>query len=135
MREALSLAEAGDMPFGAVIVKNDVIIARGANQGKSLGDPTAHGEMVAIRKALAELGSEALEGATLYTTGEPCVMCMGAILWCKIGRVVFGASIAQLATRIGQIEITCEEIAAKTAFHDIEIEGGVLAEAALALFK
>jgi len=135
MREALSLAAIGDMPFGAVIVKDDLTIARGVNQGKSLCDPTAHGEMTAIRKALAEHGPGALKGATLYTTGEPCVMCMGAIIWCGIGRVVFAASIAQLAMRVGQIGITCEEVAAKTSFHSVEIEGGVLVEEALALFK
>jgi len=134
MREALSLAALGDMPFGAVIVKDDVIIARANNQGKSLKDPTAHGEMLAIRKALAEHGPEALKGATLYTTGEPCVMCMGAIMWCGFGRLVFGASIAELATRIGQIEITCDAVAARTGFHAITIEGGLLAQAALALF-
>jgi Cytosine/adenosine deaminases len=62
-------------------------------------------------------------------------MCMGAIIWCGIGRVVFGASIAQLATKIGQIMVTDSEIAAKTPFLDIAVTGGVLAEESMKLFK
>jgi tRNA(adenine34) deaminase len=98
-------------------------------------DPTADGEMVAIRNFLKEHGPDLLKGTTLYTSSEPCAMCMGAIVWCGIGRVVFGASIAQLATKIGQIMVTDSEIAAKTPFHDIAITGGVLAKESLKLFK
>jgi tRNA(adenine34) deaminase len=76
-----------------------------------------------------------LKGTTLYTSGESCAMCMGAIIWCGIGRVVFGASIAQLATKIGQIMVTDSEIAAKTPFLDIAVTGGVLAEESMKLFK
>jgi tRNA(adenine34) deaminase len=91
--------------------------------------------MVAIRRFLVRYGPERLKGTTLYTSGESCPMCMGAILWCGIGRVVYGASIAELATKIGQIMITDTEIADKTPFADIDITGGVLAAEALALFK
>jgi tRNA(Arg) A34 adenosine deaminase TadA len=90
--------------------------------------------MVAIRRCLAEHGSRALRGSTLYTSGEPCAMCMGAIIWCHLGRVVFGASIAQLATKIDQIMLTDVEIAAKARFAPIAITGGVLADEAMALF-
>ena len=90
--------------------------------------------MVAIRRCLAEHGREALRGSTLYTSGEPCAMCMGAIIWCHIGRLVFAASIAQLATKIDQIMVTSAEIAEKERFAPITITGGVLAEEALALF-
>ena len=134
MREAIGLAAEADMPFGAVIVKDGKTLARGRNSGKSLKDPTAHGEMVAIHNCLAEHGPEVLRGATIYTSGEPCPMCMGAILWCRIGRVVYGASIPQLATKIGQIMVPCVEIAEKTPFTSVEIMGGVLAEEALELF-
>lgn len=135
MRLALEEAALGDYPFGAVIVGDGAVLARGRNLGKQERDPTAHGEMVAIRRFLAEHGPDELKGTTLYTSGEPCVMCMGAIVWCGISRVVFGASIAELATKIGQIMITDAEIAAKTPFADIALTGGVLAEEALVLFK
>jgi tRNA(adenine34) deaminase len=98
MRLALDEARRGDYPFGAVIVRNDKVIARGRNLGKVHDDPTAHAEMTAIRRALSEHGSAALRGSTLYATGEPCPMCMGAIIWCHVERLVFAASVKQLAT-------------------------------------
>jgi tRNA(Arg) A34 adenosine deaminase TadA len=91
--------------------------------------------MVAIRAFLAQHGPDALKGTTLYTSGEPCCMCMGAIIWCGIGRVVFAASIGQLATKIGQIMLTAEDIAAKAPFASIDVTGGVLADDAIRLFK
>ena len=135
MRLALEEAAHGDFPFGAVIVRDGEVLAKGRNLGIKERDPTAHGEMVAIRRFLAEYGPDKLKGTTLYTSGESCPMCMGAIVWCGIARVVFGASIAQLATKIGQIMVTDAEIADKTPFADIELTGGVLDEEALALFK
>ena len=78
---------------------------------------------------------EKLKGTTLYSSGESCPMRMGAIVWCGIARVVYGASIAQLATKMGQITITNAEIADKTPFADIALVGGVLAEESLKLFK
>ena len=134
MRMALEEARQGDFPFGAVIVRDGAVIARGRNLGRTNGDPTAHAEMIAIRSCLADHGSAPLRGSTLYTSGESCAMCMGAILWCHVGRLVFGASIAQLATRINQIIITDAEIAAKASFAPISITGGVLADEAMALF-
>ena len=97
MRMAIEEARQADFPFGAVIVRDGEVIARGRNLGRTNGDPTAHGEMVAIRRGLAELDRDALRGSTLYTSGEPCAMCMGAILWCRFGRLVYAASLAQLA--------------------------------------
>jgi tRNA(adenine34) deaminase len=134
MRLALIEARRADFPFGAVIVRDGRVIARGRNLGKSTGDPTAHGEMVAIRRCLAAHGRAALKGSTIYTTGEPCAMCMGAILWCGIGRLVFAASMDQLATRIDQIMVPSAEVASKTKFAEISIIGGVLAEEAMQLF-
>ena len=98
MRMALDEARQADSPFGAVIVRDGQVLARGRNLRRTNDDPTAHGEMTAIRRCLANHGSAALQGSTLYTSGEPCVMCMGAILWCRIGRLVFAASVEQLAT-------------------------------------
>jgi tRNA(adenine34) deaminase len=134
MRMALDEARQADFPFGAVIVRDGVVLARGRNLGRTTHDPTAHGEMVAIRRFVAEHGGAALRGTTLYTTGEPCVMCTGAILWSHIGRLVYAASVEQLATRIDQIMVGSSEIAAKAPFAPIAITGGVLADEAMQLF-
>jgi tRNA(adenine34) deaminase len=134
MRMAIDEARQADFPFGAVIVRDGAVIARGRNLGRTNGDPTAHGEMVAIRRCLADHGSAALRGSTLYTSGEPCVMCMGAILWCHFGRLVYAASVAQLASKIDQIMISSADVAAKAPFAPISITGGVLADEAMALF-
>jgi tRNA(Arg) A34 adenosine deaminase TadA len=135
MRMALDEAQHADFPFGAVIVREGAVIARGANHGRTRRDPTAHGEMVAIRNAVESPGADALKGATLYTTGEPCPMCMGAIIWCHIGRVVYAASIDQLATLMDQIMVPSAEIAARATFAPVSITGGVLADEAMALFR
>lgn len=135
MKLAIAQAAEGDFPFGTVIVRDGEVLMSGRNLGLQEHDPTAHGEMVAIRRFLAKYGPEKLKGTTLYTSGEPCVMCMGAIVWCGIGRVVYAASIDQLSIKIGQIMISCTEIAKQTPFADIDITGGVLADDALALFK
>src|SRR2546427_1759804 len=134
MRMALDEARQADFPFGAVIVRDGSVIARGRNLGRTTDDPTAHGEMVAIRRCLADHGSAALRGSTLYTSGEPCAMCMGAILWCHLGRLVFAASVAQLATKINQLMLSSADVAAKASFAPISITGGVLADEAMALF-
>ena len=137
MRIALEEAALADDPyyFGAVIVRDGEALACGRNLWSQQQDPTAHAEMVAMRRFLAEHGIEKLKGTTLYTSGESCPMCMGAIIWCGIARVVYGASIAELATKVGQIMITDADIAGKTAFADIALTGGVLAEESLKLFK
>ncbi len=112
---------------------------QGAGKGRNLTtqerDPTAHGEMVAIRRFLAEYGPEELKGTTLYTSGEPCAMCMGAIIWCGVGRLVFAASVEQVLTKTIQIGVPSAEIADKSAFATIDLTGGVLDKEALALFK
>ncbi len=135
VRLAIDEARKGDFPFGAVIVRDGRVIARGRNLGETNGDPTAHGEMVAIRRCPASHGSAALRGSTLYTSGEPCAMCMGAIIWCHFGRLVFAALVEQLATKINQIMISSADIAAKAPFVPIAITGGVLAGEAMQLFS
>ena len=134
MRIALDEARQADFPFGAVIVQDGSVIARGRNLGRANGDPTAHGEMVAIRRCLADKGAVPLRGSTLYTSGEPCAMCMGAIVWSRIARVVFAASVAQLATKIDQIMMTSADVAARASFVHISITGGILANEAMRLF-
>lgn len=95
MREALAeaaLAEAeGEMPVGCVIARQGAIIARGHNLRETTGDPTAHAEIVALRRAAQAVGSWRLEDCTLAVTLEPCPMCAGAIVQSRVGRLVFGA--------------------------------------------
>jgi tRNA(adenine34) deaminase len=134
MHLAIDEARRADFPFGAVIVRDGRVIARGRNLGRRTDDPTAHGEMVAIRRCVARHGSKSLKGATIYTSGEPCAMCMGAILWSHFGRLVFAASVDQLATKISQIMISSADVAAKSTFAPITITGGVLADEAMKLF-
>ena len=80
-------------PFGCVIVKNGEVIGRGHNQVIKNNDPTCHGEMMAIHDACAKLNSFDLSGCELYTTGEPCPMCLGAILWANIDRIYYGCNV------------------------------------------
>jgi len=135
MQLAIAEAKTADFPFGAVIVRDGEVMARGRNSSLANGDPTAHGEMVAIRTFLTQHSPEDLKGTTLYTSGEPCCMCMGAIIWCRISRLVYAASVTELSAKIGQIMISAEDVAAKTPFFDIEITGGVLSAEAMSLFK
>ena len=87
-------------PFGAVVVKNGVIIGEAANQVTSTNDPTAHAEVLAIREACRKLDAFDLEGCEIYTSCEPCPMCLGAIYWARLARVYFGNADAD-ASRIG----------------------------------
>lgn len=88
--EAEKAAARGEVPIGAVIVKDGKIIARGHNLREGNQDPAAHAELIAIRRAAKKTGNWRLLGATLYVTLEPCLMCMGAILLARVERVVFG---------------------------------------------
>ncbi|HEV7911317.1 MAG TPA: nucleoside deaminase [Methylocella sp.] len=135
MRMAIAEAARADFPFGAVIVRDDDVLSKGRNLPRTTNDPTAHGEMVAIRRFIAVRPAAELQGTTLYTSGEPCPMCMSAILWCGIGRVVFAASIDELATKLGQIMLTSRAVADAAPFATVAITGGVLSAEALALFS
>lgn len=95
IQEAYEGITAGDGgPFGAVVVKEGVVIASGHNHVLSNCDPTCHGEIDAIRKACRKLDTHDLTGCELYTTGEPCPMCLGAILWANIEKVYYGCTLA-----------------------------------------
>lgn len=94
MREAIALSRSNMQankggPFGAVIVKDGAIIGRGGNNVTSANDPTAHAEVVAIRQACQNLGTFSLEGAAIYTSCEPCPMCLAAIYWARIGKIYY----------------------------------------------
>ena len=95
MARAIELARVaesqGEVPVGAVLVRDDVLLAEGYNRPISACDPTAHAEIVALRAAAAQAGNYRLPGSTLYVTLEPCAMCAGAIVQARVARVVFGA--------------------------------------------
>lgn len=127
MREALREAEKamkkGEVPVGAVLVKDEKIIARGHNKPVSENDPTAHAEIVAIRNAGEKTRNYRLSGCELYVTLEPCAMCLGATVQSRIKRLIFGA----LDPKSGAVE-SVMQFPFEKMNHSIEIKGGVLAE-------
>jgi tRNA(Arg) A34 adenosine deaminase TadA len=134
MQLAIDQAKDGDYPFGAIIVRDGRVLALGRNSTTRNHDPTAHAEMMAIRAFLSGHEPEDFKATTIYASGEPCPMCMGAIIWCGFKRLVYAASIAQLSARIGQIDVTARQIANAAPFANIEISGGLLSGNALRLF-
>ena len=96
MARALALAReaerGGEVPIGAVVVKDGAVIAEGHNAPRALADPTAHAEILALRRAAAALGNERLDGCELWVTLEPCAMCAGAIAHARIARLYYGAT-------------------------------------------
>ncbi len=102
MRRAIELARQGISqgaggPFGAVVVRNAEIVGEGWNRVVGTNDPTAHGEVTAIRDACAKLGTFSLEGCEIHSTGQPCPMCLGAIHWARIERIFYGFGIDDAA--------------------------------------
>lgn len=91
LEEARAALQADEIPIGAVIVADGRVIGRGHNMTETLGDVTAHAEMLAITAATQTLGGKYLTGATIYVTVEPCLMCAGAIAWSQLSRIVYGA--------------------------------------------
>ena len=124
LKEAEKSANFDEVPVGAVIVKDDKIIARGHNLRESKNDPTAHAEIVAIRKACKKLKSWRLEGCTIYVTIEPCSMCAGTLLWTRIKRIVYGAK----DIKGGALGSSYNLFEVKNINHHPEIEGGILEE-------
>jgi len=135
MREALALAaegaELGEVPVGAVLVREGEVVGRGFNCPISRRDPSAHAEMVAIRAAAAALDNYRLPGSTLYVTLEPCSMCAGLIVHARIARVVFGASEPRAGVAISRGAFFDQEF----LNHRVRVEGGLLAEACGAVLK
>jgi tRNA(Arg) A34 adenosine deaminase TadA len=137
MRRAILAAEANPFyPFGAVIIgaADRAVLAEGVNNTKA--NPIFHGEIVAINHYVARYANQGWSEAILYTTGEPCPMCMGAIAWAGIGGVVYGSSIATLAqTGIAQIVLDASAVRAAAPFYRGQILGGVLQAETDALFR
>lgn len=135
MRLALSEAKKGDSPYGAVIVKDNEVVAKGYNTVRRDSDPSAHAEMNAIRSLTTKIQNPSLEGYTIYATGEPCPMCVTACVWTGLAEIIIGASIEDLIlVNQSQVRISCEEIIAKS-FKNIKVTKGLLREECLQLFK
>jgi tRNA(adenine34) deaminase len=135
MRQALALAEeaqaAGEVPVGAVIVLHGEVVGTGRNSPIAANDPTAHAEMLAIREACAHIGNYRLEGATLYSTLEPCVMCAGALVAARVGTLVFAAR----DLRFGGVRSKFRLADSDLLNHRLEIVEGVLAAESVRLLQ
>lgn len=128
MRLALELAgraqAAGEVPVGAVVVKDGEVVGRGYNAPISRCDPTAHAEMMALRDAAQNIGNYRLPGCELFVTLEPCLMCAGAIMHARIARLVYGAA----DPKTGACGSVLDAFAELRLNHHAEVVGGVLAE-------
>jgi len=128
MRHALRMAgraeQAGEVPVGAVLVKDGELLAEGWNRPIELNDPTAHAEVMALRAAGSAIGNYRLSRSTLYVTLEPCVMCVGAIAHARVERLVFGAS----DSKRGAVESAFNLMQPGKFNHNVICEGGVLIE-------
>jgi len=135
MREALALAQqaadAGEVPVGAVVVKDGEIVGRGFNRPISAHDPTSHAEIEALRDAARRLGNYRLAECELYVTLEPCAMCVGAMFHARLARVVYGARDPKTGACGSVIDLP----AAASLNHHAIFEGGLLAEECGALLK
>ncbi|HSX92833.1 MAG TPA: tRNA adenosine(34) deaminase TadA [Hydrogenophaga sp.] len=129
--EARAAAEAGEVPVGAVLVKDGAVVATGRNAPIGSHDPSAHAEMVALREGARRLGNYRLDGCTLYVTLEPCAMCSGAMLHARLARVVYGAADPKTGAAGSVIDL----FAQAQLNHQTQVQGGVLAEAGAALLR
>lgn len=135
MRRALDLARhaagAGEVPVGAVVVRDGVVLGEGWNGPIGCCDPTAHAEVQALRAAARRAGNYRLGGATLYVTLEPCAMCAGAIVHARIARVVYGAEDPRAGAAVSVFRVLSEP----RLNHRVPAEGGVLAAECAALLQ
>lgn len=131
LEQARAAAAAGEVPVGAVLVRNGQMLAGGRNAPIAGRDPTAHAEIVALRAAAASLGNYRLEGCTLYVTLEPCAMCSGAMLHARLARVVYGAP----DPRTGAAGSVLDLFAEPRINHQTRVQGGVLAQECGALLQ
>jgi len=135
MREALALAQratdAGEVPVGAVVVKDGAVVGRGYNRPVSGNDPTAHAEVMALRDAAQHIGNYRLGECALYVTLEPCAMCAGAIMNARVNRVVYGAA----DPKSGACGSVLDLFAENRLNHHATVVGGVLAEDAARLLQ
>ncbi len=127
MEEALRMAqralEAGEVPVGAIVVHDGVVVGRGWNRNITDNDPTAHAEVIALRDAGAAIGNYRLTGCEIFVTIEPCAMCAGAITHARLKRLVYGAD----DPKAGAVHSVMQVLNHGSLNHRVEVEGGVLA--------
>lgn len=131
LREAVTAGEHGDVPIGAVVVRDGEVVGTGRNERELHGDPTAHAEIVALRNAALTLGGWRLVGTVLYVTLEPCPMCAGAIQQARVARVVYGAP----DHKVGAAGSVINTLQDARLLHRVEVQGGVLAADALEVMR
>ncbi|MGJ6980468.1 tRNA adenosine(34) deaminase TadA [Aestuariimicrobium soli] len=132
LTEARAALEHGDVPIGAVVLDRDGrVIARAHNERERHGDPTAHAEVVALRRAAEHTGEWRLEGCTLVVTLEPCTMCAGALVLARVGRLVFGA----FDEKAGAVSSLFDVVRDPRLNHRPEVVSGVLADESAALLR
>ncbi len=139
MQQAIALSasavEHGNEPFGAVLVKDGAVVYTNENQIYTAHDPTFHGEAGLIRRFCAETGITDLREYTLYSSCEPCFMCSGALVWVKLGRLVYGASNDDLEQLLGNRGCNCSKMVFDNSFWHPEVTTGVLQEESLAVLR
>lgn len=131
LEQARAAAEEGEVPVGAVLVKDGRILACTHNRRESTGNPMDHAEVLALQEGAAHLGSWRLEGSTLYVTLEPCPMCAGALVQARVSRLVFGARDLKLGAAGSRYNLVSDE----TTHHRMDITDGILEGECAALLR
>lgn len=135
MSQAMNLAREaarhGEVPVGAVVVKNDEVIGTGFNRNIEMNDPSAHAEILAMREAGSALGNHRLVGCSLYVTLEPCLMCAGAMIHARLKRVVFAASDPKTGAAGGKFDLLVNP----DHNHAVHVEGGCCADECSSMLK
>jgi tRNA(adenine34) deaminase len=131
LEEARAAAEAGEVPIGALLVKDGQILARGNNRTIRDCDPTAHAEIIALREAARSCANYRLMNTTLYVTIEPCAMCAGAIIQSRVSRVVYGAD----DEKGGAVRSCFEVLSHAKLNHQVTVTAGILAEESAAILQ
>lgn len=139
MQKAIELSRLavahGNEPFGAVLVKDGEIVFTNENQIYTRHDPTFHGEAGLIREFCAQTGVTDLRDYTMYSSCEPCFMCSGAMVWVKLGRLVYGASNIELEAILGNEGCCCSQMVFDHSFWHPQVTAGVLREESLSILR
>ena len=139
MQKAIELSRLavahGNEPFGAVLVKDSEIVFTNENQIYTRHDPTFHGEAGLIREFCAQTGVTDLRDYTMYSSCEPCFMCSGAMVWVKLGRLVYGASNIELEAILGNEGCCCSQMVFDHSFWQPQVTAGVLREESLSILR
>ena len=139
MQKAIELSRLavahGNEPFGAVLVRDGEIVFTNENQIYTRHDPTFHGEAGLIREFCAQTGVTDLRDYTMYSSCEPCFMCSGAMVWVKLGRLVYGASNIELEAILGNEGCSCSQMVFDHSFWQPQVTAGVLREESLSILR